>query len=293
MFRVWALAVLFVSTTTVSAQDRAWQFWLKGQVWNYDNFFQAPEGTPQEQVMALFGEVGASVGIRGPLRAYGSFNTLHYDQDALDGSHGIRVGLRREGRPHTFDVFGEQLIDRPSFDVGDEFDRADIRTFGGEYAYRITDDWQVSVDGELQEQEFDLTPVRDNEYGAIGAAVRWRRSRLLSPEIGYRTGERDVNDATLSYVQRDLYVQLRSSPMPTLYLSLRYRDRGRDYSTGDVASPNFGREESRRQIALGADWTFMRNLVLNLYAAREKVDSNITNRDFDTALYLAGLTWRF
>jgi hypothetical protein len=294
MFRVWIVAVLVVFAATASAQqpEPAWDFWLKGQVLNYDNFFQAPEGSPEADVTALFGEVGASVRITGPLRAYGHVNTLHYDDDALDNSNGIRLGLRQEGRPHAFDVYGEQLMDRPTFDVGDEFDRADIRTFAGEYSYRFMDDWQVSVDGELQNQEFELTPARDNDFHAAGAAVRWRGSRLLSPEIGFRTGERDVDDATLSYDQRDLYLQLRSSPTPSLYISLRYRDRTREYSTGDALSPNFGREEDRTQWALGTDWTFTRNLALNLYAARENVDSNIAGRDFDTALYVIGLTWR-
>ena len=296
-FVVFTLIVL--STAAAGAQtrddgrDRPWGIWVRGQGQQYQNFFQAPEGSEEQDVSALLGEIGASFEVGRDLSVYGLVNTLRYDQDELDASNGIRVGLRRQGRPHSFDVYAEQLQDRPSFDVGDEFDRADIRTVAGEYALRVGDDWQISVDGELQQQQFEVTPARDNDFGAFGGAVRWRGSRLFSPEIGVRFGERDVDDETLSYDQRDLYLQIRSSITPDLYVSLRYRDRSREYSTGLVTSTNFGREDERKQIALGTDWTFIPSLTLNLYAARETVDVNLAGRDFDTALYAAGLTWRY
>ncbi len=287
--------LLLFSTSSALAQQPGdvWQFWVKGQGQFYENFFQSPEGSPESDVRALFGEVGASVGFGRDLRAYGQINRLDYDEEGLDSSNGIRLGLRMEGKPHGFDVFAEQLSDRPSFDVGDEFDRADIRTIGGEYSLRVVEDWQISVDGELQEQEFEVTPSRDNEFGGVGAAVRWRGSRLFSPEIGFRTGERDVNDETLSYDQRDTYLQVRSSLTPALYLSVRFRDRRRDYSTDDVAASNFGREDKRRQIAASADWSTSKMLTWNLYVARENVDTNIEGRDFDTSLAIVGVTFRF
>jgi hypothetical protein len=273
---------------------RPWQFWLKGNGQKYDNFFQVAEGRPQDDVNAIMGEVGASLRLgRSPVALYGSFNHLNYRDFGLDASNGVRVGLRSNARPHSFDFYAEQLMDRPTFDVGDEFDTADIRTLAGEYAFRFAGDWQVSADAELQQQEYNLTPSRDNDFNAFGGAVRWRGSRLFSPEIGVRVGERDVDDPSFSYDQRDLYAQVRSSITPELYLSLRYRDRSRDYSTSNVAASNFGREDERRQLAATADWTFMPSLTLNLYAARENVDVNLPNRDFDTALYLVGLTWRY
>jgi hypothetical protein len=290
------LVTLLFSATHAVAQTRnddVWQFWVKGQGQFYGNFFQSPEGSPETDVRALLGEIGASVGLGRSLRAYGQVNHLRYDEEGLDSSNGIRLGLRMQGTPHAFDVFAEQLSDRPSFDVGDEFDRADIRTVAGEYSLRVVEDWQISIDGELQEQEFEITPARDNEFGAIGAAVRWRGSRIFSPEIGLRTGERDVNDATLSYDQRDAYLQIRSSLTPALYLSVRFRDRRREYSTDAVGSSNFGREDKRRQIAASADWTTSEALTWNLYVARENVDTNVEGRDFDTSLAIVGVTFRF
>ena len=282
------LAVAVSAYAQPAANQSPFGFWLKGQALLYGNFFQAPEGTPEEDVLAGLAEVGASYRVSRtmPLRVYGSYNYLKYDDEVLDKSDGFRAGLRLEGRPHAFDVYAEKLNDRPTFDVGDVFDRADIRTVAGEYSYRFLDDWQASVDGELQEQSLELTPARDNDYHAAGAAIRYRGFRAFSPEIGFRTGTRDVNDDTLSYDQRDLYLQVRSNLTPALYLSVRYRDRERQYDA-------IGREDSRRQLAAGLDWTSSPNLTWNFYYAHENTDTNLAGHDFDTSLLLAGLTWRF
>jgi hypothetical protein len=268
-------------------------FWLKGHAMLFNNFFQAAEGTPQDDVRAGLAEVGASLRLTPDVRGYASYNYLHYDEEELDHSDGIRVGARKEGAPHAFDVYAEQLNNRPSFDVGDTFDRADVRTFAGEYSYRFLRDWQASVDGELQHQSFEVTEERDNDFQAVGAAIRYRGWRMFSPEVGFRRGERDVDDATQSYDQRDLYLQIRSSLSPAVYLSLRYRDRTREYATGLVTSPNFGREDKRRQVLLAADWTTSEHLTWNFYYSQEDVDVNQPGRDFDTSLLLAGLTWKF
>ena len=272
---------------TASNQQPPFGFWLKGQALLYGNFFQAAEGTPEDDVLAGLAEIGASYRLSRttPLRVYASYNYLKYDDELLDKSDGLRAGLRLEGRPHAFDAYFEALKDRPTFDVGDVFDRADINTVAGEYSYRFADDWSASVDGELQEQSFELTPSRDNNYYAVGAAVRYRGFRPFSPEIGYRAGDRDVSDSVLSYQQRDLYLQIRSNPTPDLYLSLRFRDRERDY--------NLGREDTRRQIAAGVDWTTSPHLTWNFYYAHENTDTNLAGRDFDTSLLMAGLTWRW
>ena len=289
VYRVVVFLVAVATSLSAFAQSqpqRTFGFWLKGQALLFGNFFQAPDGTPEDDVLAGLGEVGANLNLSNDLRAYASYNYLAYDDEQLDKSDGFRVGLQREGTPHAFNVYAEQLRDRPTFDVGDVFDRADITTLAGEYSYRFLKDWQASVDGEMQQQDFELTPARENDFHAIGGAIRWRGSRLFSPEIGFRTGERDVNDETLSYEQDDLYLQIRSAVTPDLYVSVRFRDRSRDY-------PNIGREDERRQFVASADWSTSRSLTWNFYYSYETVDVNIPDRDFDTSLLAAGLTWRF
>lgn len=276
-------------------EEQRFQLWLKGQGLLFYNFFQATEGRPEEDVQALYAEAGGSFLLSRnlPVRAYASVNTVQYEDEVLDSSDGFRLGVSGGARPHAFDVYFDQQMDRPTFDVGDVFDRADVRTISGEYGYRLTRDWELKVDGELQEQEFDLTPVRDNEYGEIGGAVRYRGWRQFSPEIGFATGKRDVEDETLSYEQEEMYLQIRSAVTPRLYASARLRFRGRDYTTSVLTSPNFSRSDDRRQLSGYADYQLFEHLTLNFYGSFEDVDSNLEGRDFDSSLVLAGVTLHY
>lgn len=290
---VFAATPLLAQSTAPTWDDQRVQVWIRGQGMLFGNFFQATEGTPEEDVSALLGEIGASVLLgNSPLRLYGLANYLSYDDESLDASPAFRIGLRSEGKPHSFHVYGEQLIDRPSFDVGDEFDKGDITNFVAEYGYRFSD-WQLGLDGEVQKQEYDISTDRDNDFTALGASVRYRGWRVFSPEIGFKTGERDVDDTRLSYDQDEMYLQIRSAATPKLYLSFRVRQRDREYTTTDAAASHFGREDDRRQYSGSADYSFTDNWILNLYGSVENVDVNLPDRDFDTSLLAAGLTFRF
>lgn len=283
MSRVWVAVVAAAIAVSAEAQQR-WEFWVRGNFQMYENFFQAPEGEPGEDMTALQAEAGANLNLTSALTAFGTVHLLHFNDDVLEDSPGVRVGLRGDVRPHAFEAYAEVLSNRPSFEL-DEFAGADIRRVHGEYSYRLLDDWQLGVDADLEQQEFD-NDLRDNDFVGFGPSVRWRGSRIFSPELGFRIGERDVNDANQTYDQREWYLQIRSQPIQPLYLSARYRDRKRDYQ-------NVDREDDRRQIAFGADYTVNEHLVLNVYRAREDVDSSREGRDFESGFWLAGVTWRF
>jgi hypothetical protein len=282
------LAFLLAAAPLLLAQqqpdnDPLWEAWIRANGQLYENFFQDP-GSGGETVTAMQGEVGASLRVAKGVRAYGSANYLHFFDDTLEGSPGVRVGARGDLRPHGFDVYAEVLKNRPSFEL-DEFSGADIRRLAGEYSYRFLDDWQASVDGDFEQQEFDNSQ-RDNDFHQAGAAIRWRGSRVFSPQIGFRTGERDVNDPLQSYDQHEWYLQIRSQTTERLYLSARFRDRKRDYQ-------NIAREDKRRQINVSADYTISDTWVVNLYGAREHVDTTQTGRDFTSGYWMAGLTYKF
>ena len=278
-----------------AAEEQRFELWLKGQGFLFDNFFQATDVAAEQDVNALYAELGGSYRLSRsvPVKAYLSVNTVQYDDDALDSSEGFRLGVRGDMRPHGFDVYVDQQMDRPTFDVGDVYDRADVRTLSGEYGYRVTRDWEVKVEGELQEQEFDLTPDRDNDYTELGGGIRYRAWRMFSPEIGFATGERDVDDARLSYDQDEVYLQIRSALSPRLYASARLRLRDRSYVTDDVTSSNFGRSDDRQQISGYADYELLEYLTLNFYGSYEDVDSNLEGRDFDTTMLLVGATLHY
>lgn len=263
--------------------ERTWRFWVRGNGQLIENFFQEP--VDGENVAALQGEIGASLGLIRGVRAYGSANYLHFFEESVEGSPGVRIGLRGDVRPHGFDVYAEHLSNRPSFEL-DEFTGADITRVAGEYTYRFLPDWQASADADIEQQDVGGQLPRDNDFVSVGGAVRWRGSRIFSPELGFRLGHRDVEDDRQTYDQRELYLQVRSQATERLYLSVRLRNRRRDYE-------NVAREDTRRQITAGADYTLRPDLVLNFYAARERSDTNLPNRDFTFGMWLAGLTWRF
>src|SRR5688572_32934857 len=94
---------------------------------------------------------------------FGHVNYIHFNESTLEGSPAIRLGLRGDLRPHAFEVYAEQLSNRPSFEL-DEFVGADVTRVAGEYSYRFLEDWQASLDGELEQQELGGAPGRDNQY---------------------------------------------------------------------------------------------------------------------------------
>ena len=266
-------------------EGREWEFWVRGNGQSFANFFQAPEGQPEETVTAFGAEVGASARLTGPLRVFGHVNYLHFNESTLEGSPAFRLGLRGDFRPHAFEVYAEQLSNRPSFEL-DEFVGADVTRVAGEYSYRFLEDWQASVDAELEQQDLGGAPGRDNQYAGVGAAIRWRGSRIFSPELGFRTGERDVDDNIQSYGQSEVYLQVRSQLTDALYLSGRIRQRKRDYA-------NQPREDERRQFAASADYTLTPNWVLNFYGATEDNDTSVADRDSSWGFFLAGVTYKF
>lgn len=267
--------------------------WLKGQALLFQNFFQAGEGQPEEDVLAGQGEVGVRVqpSAGSPLALFASYNYLTYDDEQLDKSDGFRVGLASNGRVHLVNAHYDMQRDRPTFDVGDVFARADVQTIEASYGYRFTRRWQAGAELMLQEQDVDLDPMRNNEFEGFGASVRYRPSRRFSPEIGFMTGTRDVADPTQSYDQDDLYLQIRSALTPALYASVRYRHRERSYASD--AGLAGSRNDLRHQVSGYADYRLTEALTLNLYGAWESADSSLLGRDFVTSLWIGGLTYAF
>jgi hypothetical protein len=250
------------------------------------NFFQAPDGQAGEDVNATAAEVRlvARPAVLHPLHAYLHIGAV--DFETLGTSPGATIGARLEGRPHSFDVALEVLQDRPSLELGDEFDEADTLRLVGDYSFRVTRDLELIALGEIQQQSMRISPSRDNQFMAGGAAVRYRGfGSHFSPEIGFVAGQRDVENDAEDHSQNDMYLRVRSAVTPTIYLSGRYRHRIREYDT-------VSREDTRGQWTLAGDWRFHRFLAANVYVAIENADSTNANRAFDTETYGLGLSVR-
>lgn len=260
----------------------------------FDNFFQTAEGGPEDNVLALSLEAGIAYRLQegGHLEAYLDSDHVRY-QD-FDPSSGITGGLRAEGKPHSFDVFAQLLKGRPSREVGDVLDRADVFALNGKYSYRIAGDYEVIGQGEFRHETFDLGPDKENDVFNLGGALRYRGfGWRFSPESGLGFGKRDVQNDNEDLSQHEAYLRLRLSPTRSLYLNLRLRQRWRDYTVENASASNFQREDTRRQLVFSGDWTRGKHVVWNLYYAFEDSDSTRASGRFKTQMLFLGLTYRF
>lgn len=258
---------------------------------SFDNFFQAPPGEPEDDVTSTRVEVRLYGRLRegGPWQLYGQAAFTSYEGD-LDDATELGLGLVHDRHPHRFELFLQRQQDRPSFDVGDEFDRVDVDRLVLEYSYRLDSDWELTALGTFEDQSFQFTRGKDNEFPTIGGAVRYRGWGYgFSPEVGIELGDRDAVDPNEDHDQTDVWLKLRSTPTPRLYLSLRYRVRTRDYDIGLPGASNFGREDDRQQWTLAANIKALRHLSVDVYYAYEDAESTKASRNFTTSLVGVGL----
>jgi hypothetical protein len=283
------------SGTAQNEQPRMFRSELRLQYHVFGNFFQAPDNAPQEDVNAISTQYRATIRPWArPLDLYAHVDFLHYTNLDRDNSYGGRIGAQYNGEVHSFDAYVDRGENRASFDVGDRTAIANITSFGADYSYRITKDWQVAADVSGDQQRFTIETGNESDYNALGASVRYRGfGRMFSPRVGYVTGHLNVANGQDDYDDQYWYLQVISVPMRNLYLSVRYRQRDRDYETSTITSPNFGRHDDRAQWVLSGNYRLTDRLGLSSYFAHETVDSSRPGRDYDANLLLLGLTIGF
>ena len=258
----------------------------------YGNFFQAPDDAEQRDVDAAQGEVRLAWRLDDllTLRA-GALYTAY--GDGLEDSPGLGLALRAESGRHEGGAGLEWRDEQPVFDLGEGFGgTAEVLRALGDYSYRLTRHWQIGALGEWERQEFASFPERDNEAAAIGAAARYRGwGSAFSPELGAELGERNATDPNENFEQRDLWLRLRSAPTRDLYLTMRVRQRDREYGVAAPGASNFGREDDRLDYTLSADYRLTVDLGLSLYANYLDADSTKPSRVFDSSMVLFGAIW--
>lgn len=282
---------LVLAATAASAQPPPWtepvfDSEVRVNAFRYDNFFQAPAGEPEVEVnlTRVEGRLSASPSDESPFELYGRGRFDSYSE-GLDEAWAAGAGVRYDSDTHAADLFLQYEQDRPVFDVGDEFDRANVLALTGAYGWRFVEDWEATALGEWHREEFDQTSGKDNDFVSGGAALRYRGwGYLFSPEIGVELGNRDADDPNEDMDQRDVWIKLRSIPVERLYLSLRYRIRHREYSIDDPAASNFDREDDRDDWTLSADYQVLDWLGLNAYVSYEDADSTKASRIYETTL---------
>jgi hypothetical protein len=85
---------------------------------------------------------------------------------------------------------------------------------------------------------------------------------------------------------------MRSRPIERVYLSLRYRDRDREYDVLVERASNFARRDQRGEWLLHADFTATDLVILNLEYEYIDTDSSRRDKNFTSSEISLGLTLR-
>jgi hypothetical protein len=249
--------------------------------WSFGNFLQVSDPALEQDVRAVGLELrGAWHPTRMPFELYAHVNYLNWDAERED-TYGVRVGAAGDNESRNFNIFLERAENRATFDVGDVVASAAVTTLSAEYSRRFGN-WQPGIEATYEDQRIDVASTGlDNYYAAAGVNVRYRGfGRRFSPEVGFVTGSRVGDDDEESYDDQSMYAQLVFIPVPRFYLSVRYRDRVRDYTTPDSLQRNFGREDDRPQWNVISTLKMTSRLTGILYYSNEDARSSLAGRDF-------------
>ena len=297
-------AVVLLSSTPILAQPRGSsnpggsRAEMRIQTYYFDNFFYSTNPEEEDDATALGAELRAAFrpGAR-PLEIFGHLSGVRYDVERASDTFGARIGAAYDDEIHQWMVFLDQAENRPSFEVGDTFARADVTTLAGEYAFRFHDDWEAAGETAYQRQKYDVESDRENDYYALGGSIRYRGlGWRVTPEAGLLLSRREVRNDEQSYESLEPFVQvtyLPELPDNPLWLSLRYRHRTRSYTVDDRTSRNFGRDETRPSWTFVADYRTAANVSLWAYFSNESIDSSIPGGDFEVGVLLLGITIGF
>lgn len=259
----------------------------------FDNYFQAPEDEPEEEVQATSADLRLMwrLGTTSLLKSYVQLQRVEYE--TLPATSAYALGFRLDGERHYLDLFSRKETNRGALDIGDDFEEAEILRHHVGYSLRFARTWEWSLEADFRDQDFDVSTERDTELFETETALRYRGfGRSFSPEIGMRWGARDAVNDDYDYTENDLYLKLRFSPVRIFAFSVRVRDRSRDYDVRDPTARTFGRKDSRRQWTVSADLLLRRNLAFTLYYDNVDGDSSDPGRIFATQMLAGYMTFK-
>jgi hypothetical protein len=295
---VHAIIISLVAVGQSAAQNRPEIMAFPPEVTGYmrmgaifhENFFQLPNDGPRRDVLAgvLELRIEEKLDFDGAFRVYTRGDVFQFQQ--LGSSPGGLVGVRRARGANQFDLSVTGQWSRPRFDSGDELEQANILAANGSYSLRIVSPLELIALAEYSRESLKLHSERRSRSYEVGGAVRYRALRgRVSAEGGLLQGVREINDVIQQYVNETRYVAVRTTVIPRMYISVRFRNRIRGYTTDDAASRNFGREDRRRQVTAYLDLALWGNLVWNLSGGIDEADSTkpgsaVRSRQFGTTL---------
>jgi len=295
---VWALALSVVAAGNAAAQNRPEIMSAPPEVSGYirmggiqfENFFQLPDDLPRRDLWAgvLETRVEHHLGRDGGFRAYTRADLFQFQHRGV--SPGVLGGFRRVEGIHRFDVSLAAQWNRPRFDSGDSPEQANMLIGYGSYGLNIKS-LELAAMIEYVDEALKLRRGLDSVSRDAGFAVRYSGfRRRLSAEVGVMQGTRESTDLAQNYEQETRWVVVRTSAIPRVYASARYRTRVRDFVIDDATARNFGRQDRRRQLTGYVDIALWGNVVWNVSGGLEDADSTRRTSGFRSKQFATTLS---
>ena len=289
------LVMILVSAIESAAQDFFYLPESSGQFRTatvfYDNFFQDPIAGTMREVWAGLVELRLeeTVGGSDRLKAYMRLEYIQFRR--LGSSPGAVAGLKRRGQRHSFDAGAAFQWNRPRSSVGDELEQADLASGTATYSYRIAGGLEIGAHGEHRIEFLRDSGLPDSRFREFGATVAYSAFRgRLSSEVDLMRGMRLAENPSGEYVEETRQVSVRASPGQWVTLSVRYRQRDREYPGAAPRSSNFLRQDRRRSISGAVDVSLGEHLRWNVSGGVDKGDSTRPGRTFAATLLGTGFT---
>lgn len=257
----------------------------------FGNFFQAPAGESRESVRAATGELKVVQPFGSGSYVFATAGGTLYGE--FDPSSNLLGGFGWSTWPHLLEAYAGYRLHTPRLDVGDTLGFANLFYLQGSYAVRPARVIQLEALIDYYDETHGQRAERDNTFLDLGGALRYRGlDHLFSPELGVAVGTRDVAADTEDFSQRTFWITVRSIPTSRLSLRARYRNRLREYSVGDAAASNFGRQDRRHQLTLSTAFSLRDELRWTVHYSFRHGTSTKASRNFDTHNIRTGLQYR-
>lgn len=291
-------AFLFVLASTVATESAAQEFFyppkdsglFRTAAVYYENFFQAPTGRATRDVVATLLEVRLEETAGASERSKAYVHVEYVQFRTLGSSPGLVVGFKRKGR-HSFDVGTSFKWNRPRSDVGDDLELGNLYEGSAMYAYRIVSGLQVMALGEYRAEFLQDQSTPDTRYREFGGALAYRAfGDRLSSEAGLVHGRRRASNANVNYIQQSPYVSVRTTAVPRVNISMRYKAPRREYVVADPASKNFGRQDRRQSTSASVDVSIRKRVLWNVFGEIDRGESTRTGRAFRARSLSTGIT---
>ncbi|HEX8472997.1 MAG TPA: surface lipoprotein assembly modifier [Pyrinomonadaceae bacterium] len=162
-----------------------------------------------------------------------------------------------------------------------------------QYARRVTRRVRTRASYEFAREIYTAFKDRDLARHRFSTDVRYRVRPFFTPGIGYEYSQNNARSDIFNRHSNALLLLVGSTIKERLTMSFRYRYSVRDYTTNDITSSNFGRQDRRNDVNFYATVNLPKGF--SIYGFASTIDSNSSRvaRSFNSTESGIGLFYRF